>query len=187
MIYVGVTFLTVGNGLYILLSPSSTLAQIIGFQIVTGVGVGLLFQGPLIALQALASQEETATATATSNFVRALATSLGVVLGGVIFQNSMDMQIPPLSAPPVNLPANVTELLTKGGAAANVMLSRTIMDTVQREAVRGAFSESMKHMFIFYTALGGLAVLSSVFIKRHYLRSDHVETKTGIKKKEVRT
>ncbi|KAE9376670.1 putative MFS transporter [Stipitochalara longipes BDJ] len=184
MIYIGVTFMTIGNGLYILLSPASTLAEIIIYQIVAGIGAGLLFQAPLIALQALVSQDETATATATFGFVRSLATALGVVLGGVIFQNSMDMHIPPLASPPINLPSNVTDLLTKGGAAANVMLSNTITDAVQKEAVRGAYAWSMRNMWIFYTGLSALAMLSSVFIKRHYLRSDHVETRTGIKKRE---
>lgn len=182
IIYIGVTFMTIGNGLYILLSPASTLAQIIIYQIVAGIGAGLLFQAPLIALQALVSQDETATATATFGFVRSLATALGVVLGGVIFQNSMDIHIPPLSSPPISLPSNVTELLTKGGAAANVMLSNTIKDSAQREAVRGTYAWSMRNMWIFYTGISGLAVLSSAFIKRHYLRSDHVETRTGIKK-----
>ncbi|PMD14496.1 hypothetical protein NA56DRAFT_583452 [Hyaloscypha hepaticicola] len=183
IIYIGVTLMTIGNGLYILLSPSSTLAEIIIFQIIAGIGAGFLFQAPLIALQALVSQDDTATATATFSFVRSLATSLGVVFGGVIFQNSMDMHVPPLSSPPINLPSNVTDLLTKGGAAANVMLSNTIVDTVQRGAVRGAYAWSMRNMWIFYTGISALAVLSSAFIKRHHLRSDHVETKTGIRKR----
>ena len=184
VIYIGVTCMTIGNGLYTLLNPASTLAEIIIFQIVAGIGAGLLFQAPLIALQALVPQDETATATATFGFVRSLATALGVVLGGVIFQNSMDMHVPPLSLPPINLPSNVTDLLTKGGAAANVMLSNTISDAVQKEAVRGAYAWSMRNMWIFYTVLSALAVLSSVFIKKHHLRTDHVETRTGIKKME---
>jgi hypothetical protein len=188
MIYVGVTLMTIGNGLYILLSPTSTLAEIIIYQIVAGIGAGLLFQAPLIALQALVSQDETATATATFGFIRSLATSLGVVLGGVIFQNSMDFHIPPLSSPPISLPSNVTDLLTKGGAAANVMLSNTIADASQREAVRAAYAWSLRNMWIFYTVASVLAILSSAFIKKHYLKSDHVETRTGIKKdKDVST
>ena len=183
MIYIGVALMTIGNGLYILLSPSTTLAEIIIFQLITGVGVGLLFQAPMIALQALVSQDDTATATATFSFVRSLATSLGVVFGGVIFQNSMDMHVPPLSSPPINLPSNITDLLTKGGAAANVMLSNTMVDTMQRGAVRGAYAWSMRNMWTFYTGISALALLSSAFIKRHHLRSDHVETKTGIKKR----
>lgn len=182
MIYVGVIFMTVGNGLYILLSPTSTLGEIIGYQILAGIGAGLLFQAPLIALQARTSQDDTATATATFGFVRSIATALSVVIGGVIFQNSMDVRIPPLSSPPINLPSNITDLLTKGGAAANVMLSDMITEPTKRVAVREAYAWSLRNMWIFYTGIGALAVVSCAFIKGHHLRSDHVETRTGIKK-----
>jgi hypothetical protein len=33
-----------------------------------------------------------------------------------------------------------------------------------------------------YTGISALAVVASLFIKKHHLRKDHVETKTGIKK-----
>lgn len=63
------------------------------------------------------------------------------------------------------------------------MLSNMIVDTVQRGAVRAAYAWSMRNMWIFYTGISALVLLSSAFIKRHHLRSDHVETKTGIKKR----
>lgn len=181
LIYVGVVIMTLGNGLYILLSPSSGLIEIIFVQIVAGIGAGLLFQAPLIALQALVSQEDTATATATSMFVNNLATSLSVVIGGVLFQNSMDIRVKSLALPPINLPSNITDLLSAGGAAANVMLVETIQDPLQRSAIREAYSWSMRNVWILYTGVSGLAILSSVFIKNHHLRKDHIETQTGLK------
>src|SRR5690349_4803913 len=74
LIWGGVTLMTLGSGLFILFSPSSTLGEIIGFQIIFGIGSGVLFQSPLIALQATVPQDENATATATFGFVRSLAT-----------------------------------------------------------------------------------------------------------------
>ena len=49
LIWVGTVILTLGIGLLIELSPSSSLGEIIPFQIVAGIGSGLLFQAPLIA------------------------------------------------------------------------------------------------------------------------------------------
>jgi len=184
LIYAGVLLMTIGNGLYILYAVHTPLSQIIGFQIIAGIGAGLLFQAPLIALQACSKQDDVATATATFGFVRSLATAISVVIGGVIFQSSMDIKVPSLSHAPTNLPMNITELLSDGGAGANVYLVKGLEDEAQQLAVRGAYAWSMRNMWIFYTGIAGLAVVCSAFIEGHYLRSDHVETKTGIKKEE---
>jgi hypothetical protein len=182
LIYAGVILMTIGNGLYTLFSTESSLAEIITFQIVAGLGAGLLFQAPLLALQALLPQDDIAMATSTLSFMRNLATSLSVVIGGVLFQNSMDIRVPSLSTPPISLPSNITDLLVGGDAAANVFLVSVIQDPAQRAAVREAYAWSMRNMWILYTGISALAVVASLFIKKHHLRKDHVETKTGIKK-----
>ena len=64
--------------------------------IVAGLGAELLCSPPLVALQAMVSQEDTATATATLGFVRNLATVLVVVINCMVFQNGMVRQIPEL-------------------------------------------------------------------------------------------
>jgi MFS family permease len=181
LIYAGVVLMTIGNGLYTMFSTKSTLAEIIVFQIVAGLGAGMLFQAPLLALQALLPQDDTATATSTSSFMRNLATSLSVVIGGVLLQNSMDIRVPSLASPPISLPQNITDLLVGGDAAANVFLVSTIQDPAQRAAVRDAYAWSIRNMWIMYTGISALAVVVSLFIKKHHLRKDHVETRTGIK------
>jgi MFS family permease len=182
LIYAGVILMTIGNGLYTLFSTKSSLAEIITFQIVAGLGAGLLFQAPLLALQALLPQDDIAMATSTLSFMRNLATSLSVVIGGVLFQNSMDIRVPSLSTPPISLPSNITDLLVGGDAAAHVFLVSVIQDPAQRAAVREAYAWSMRNMWIMYTGISALAVVASLFIKKHHLRKDHVETKTGIKR-----
>lgn len=181
MVYIGVILMTIGNGLYCRFSAHSSIGEIIGYQIVAGLGAGLLFEAPIIAIQAQVSQDDTATATATFGFCRHLATSFSIVVAGVIFQNSMDLKVKSLSQPPISLPSNITAKLSGGAAAANVMLIGTIQDPVQKLAVKVAFAESMRNMWIFYTCLAGLAAVSSLFIKKLHLSKEHVETKTGIK------
>jgi hypothetical protein len=184
IIYLGVALMTVGNGLYTLFSATSSLTSVIGFQIIAGIGAGALFEAPLLGLQAIVSQHDTATATGTFGFVRNLATSLSIVIGGVIFQNSMDLQVASLASPPMGLPSSITSVLSGGAAAANVMIVTTIQDPVQKFAVKEAFAWSLKNMWIFYTIISGLAVVASAFIKRQVLSKEHVETRTGIRKEE---
>jgi hypothetical protein len=176
--------MTIGNGLYILFSPNESVAKVIGFQIVAGFGQGLLFEAPLIAIQALVSQDDTATATSTFGFTRNLATALSVVICGVIFQNSMDGRANLLGLPPVKLPSNITDALSHGQAAANVMIISTITDASQKLAVKEAFVWSIRNMFIFSTCVAALAVVASAFIKKSVLSKVHVETKTGLKESQ---
>jgi hypothetical protein len=181
LLYVGVVIMTLGNGLYILFSSSTSVAQIVGLQIVTGLGQGLLFEAPLIAIQAFVSQDDTATATSTFGFIRNMATALSIVICGVIFQNGMDLKVKPLSLPPINLPANITEALVDGNSAANIMIVGRIENELQRMAVREAFVWSIRNLWIFTTCSAALACVATLFVRHSALSKEHVETKTGLK------
>ncbi len=178
LIWAATALLTLGMGLYIQLGLDTTLAAIVGFQILEGFGAGLLFQPPLVAVQAAVTQADTASATATLAFVRNIANSLGLVLGGVVFQNSMDTQAAPLRA--AGLDEKLVAAFSSSSAAANVDTINTIADKVQRDAVRMAYSASLRNTFIMFTAFGGLALVFSAFIKHRDLSRDHTETRTGL-------
>ena len=62
----GFAMMTLGYGLFIDLDAESSLAKIVLYQIVAGLGVGPLFQAPLIALQSLVPKGDIAAATAVS-------------------------------------------------------------------------------------------------------------------------
>ncbi|RFU29759.1 hypothetical protein B7463_g6552, partial [Scytalidium lignicola] len=184
LIYVGTILMTIGNGLYINFGVTTSTGMILGFQIVSGLGLGLLFEAPLLAIQATVAQDDVATATSTFGFVRNLATSLSVVIGGVIFQNSMNIQVPSLAKPPISLSPDIVELFAGGAAAANVEVVSSIHNAAQKLAVRKVFAWSLRNLWIFYTSLAALAIIACVFIERQHLSKVHVETKTGIKEKE---
>ena len=181
--WIGTVLLTAGFGAFISLTPSTSIASIVGFQLIAGAGSGLLFEPPLVALQAFSAQDDVATATSTFSFVRALALAVSIILGGVVFQNSMDARTPLLRA--AGLPTDLVEALSGRNAAANVMLTHTIQDAGQREVVKEAFSWSMRNMWIMYTVLGALGVVSSAFVKGKKLSTEHTETVTGLKEEKV--
>lgn len=182
LIWIGCVLCTVGNGLYIHLNATSSLGEIIGFQVVMGLGAGLLFEPPLIALQNLASQEDTAAATATQGFIRNLATSASVVIGGVVFQNSMNKQASKLKA--AGLPDSLAQRLSGNSAAASITIIKTIKDPLQLLAVKKAFSWSLHNMWILYTAIAAVGIVASAFITSEKLNKEHVETKTGLRKEK---
>lgn len=183
IIHVGTVLLTIGTGLYVSFSATTSIGQIIGYQILTGLGAGLLFEPPLIALHSLVSQDDTSTATSTMGFVRNIGTSVSIVIGGVVFQNSMDERVPYLLSEGVS--SNITNLLDGGAAAANVMIVQTIADPTQQLLVKEAFASSLHNMWIMYTCLAGCTIVAGMFISRNVLSKVHVETKTGLKEKPL--
>jgi len=176
--WAGVTLMTLGTGLYINFQTDTSVARIVGFEIIAGIGTALLFQAPLISIQNTVSQADTATATATLGFIRNLATSLSIVLGGVVFQNSMAARQSSLAA--AGLSESVLEALSGDQAAANVEIIQTIQDAAQRQVVQNAFAWSLRNMFIMYTCVAAVAMVASAFIKQRHLSTEHTETKTGI-------
>lgn len=160
----------------------SSLARIIGFEMVAGMGGGLLFEPPLIALQAMVRQDEVATATGTLGFVRNIACSLGVIIGGVIFQNGMDSRSNSLQA--AGLPPNLVHAFSGRDAEASVVLVGSIQDNAQKMLIKESFASSLTSVWIFYSCTAACGLVSSVFIVRAVLSTEHVETKTGLNKEE---
>ncbi|MCJ1383356.1 hypothetical protein MMC17_006469 [Xylographa soralifera] len=178
IIWAGASLMTLGTGLYINFRTDTTIATIFGFEIINGIGTALLFQAPMITIQNTVSQADTATATATLGFNRNLAASLSIVLGGVVFQNSMAARQSSLAA--AGLSEAVLETLSGDQAAANVQIIKSIQDDTQRQVVQDAFAWSVRNMFIMYTCVAAVAMAASAFIKQRHLSTEHTETKTGI-------
>lgn len=182
LMWAGMGLLTLGFGLLIDLDASSPLSKVIAYQIVAGLGSGLMFEPPLIAIQAHVSQDDTSTATATFGFVRNMGTAISVVVGGVIFQNGMQLRASGLTM--AGLPADVVEQFSGSRAAANVVLIGQISDSNQKMAVKEAFAWSLRNPWILYTCVSVFGLVATGFVGRKELSREHVETKTGIKKRD---
>lgn len=178
IIWAGVTLMTLGTGLYISFRTDTSVAKIIGFEIIGGIGTALLFQAPTIAIQNTVSQADTSTATATLGLTRNMAASLSIVLGGVVFQNSMTARQSSLAV--AGLSDSVLEALSGDHAAANVEIIKSIQDAAQRQVVQDTFAWSLRNMFMMYTCMAAVGMLASPFIKQRHLSTEHTETKTGV-------
>ena len=175
-IYLGMTFLVLGMGLFCDYDAHSNWAKIILYQIILGVGIGPNFQAPLIALQTQIAPRDIATATATFGFIRQLATSISVVIGSVVYQNEMQKRAGSLRA---SLGAATGAQLTGGGAGANVQLIDSL-PPAQRQIARDAFAQSLHPMWIMYACIAALGLLVSLAIKKKQLSRQHEAAKTGL-------
>ncbi|KAL8774822.1 MAG: hypothetical protein Q9209_000761 [Squamulea sp. 1 TL-2023] len=186
-IWFGMFFMTLGFGLYIDLPDYPSWSRVIVYQIIAGIGVGPNFQAPLIALQTLVKPKDIATATATFGFTRNIATSISVVIGGVIFQNGMSRRQSTIAA---GLPPDAAASLSGGSAGAATELVKNLPASQKRVADR-VYTESLRTMWVYYVVIAFVGLLCSFAIGKKKLSKVHEVQKQGLagqeeeRKKEV--
>lgn len=185
IMWIGTFLLTLGFGLFISFNATTSTPKAVCFLIIGGLGSGVLFEAPLIAIQSQVAQQDVATATATLAFIRNIALSISTIIGGTIFQNSINTRAPALRA--AGLPDPLLRQLDGNSAMANVMLPSTLRNPAWERAAKQAFAYAMQNMWITYTAFAFLALVASVFVQAAHLGTEHVETVTGLSKERRRT
>ena len=144
LMHVAQVLLTLGVGLFIYLKLEENLVQLIIFQVLTGVGVGLNIEAPIIAAQASATVRDTAAVIATMGFLRSIATAVSVVVGGVIFQNEMNRANPSLVD---QLGSQLAGLFDGANATANIERISSLASD-QQVIVRQEYCQSVKVVWI---------------------------------------
>ncbi|RDB18552.1 Efflux pump FUS6 [Hypsizygus marmoreus] len=146
----------IGLGLLGTLNERSSLAQQIGYSILTGVGVGQTFQPSLVAVQGAIERKEMASVTAMRSFVRNLGGSLGLAVTGTIVNNVLSTYLTSL---------NVGEDVQKS-ILDHPELARTLPPDVYAEVLHGY----LKGFRLVFNILAGLAVfafLAAFFLMPH--------------------
>ena len=180
IIWVSGAFLCLGTGLLINLPAHKDWAKVIAFQVIAGLGTGPLFQAPLIALQSHMKGYDAAVGTAMYGFIRNIATSMSVVLGGVVFQNELSKRQGDLEQ--VLGPERARQFASSSFGSTISELRQLPPD--QRQALNVAYADSLSTMWIFYTAFAALLIVISLFITKAELSATHEKTKTGVEEQE---
>ena len=175
-IYFAILALILGHGLYINLPDYPSWSRIVIFQIISGFGIGPLFQAPIIAVFSLTKPADIASAAATIFFARDIAQAMSVVVGGVIFQNRMQAHSSQLNSV---LPPVTAHMLTDGDATASTELIQSLPNG-EKQVVYVAYTESLSTTWIFFTVLGVVALMLSVLISKQVLSREHKIGKTGL-------
>ncbi|KAK6440787.1 hypothetical protein LTR95_002986 [Oleoguttula sp. CCFEE 5521] len=175
-IYLGLSMMTLGFGLFINFDATSSWAKLIVFQLVAGFGIGPLFQAPIIALQAHINPRDIGTATATLGFCRQLATSISIVIGQVVFQNSMAKKSAMLTAA---LGPQLAKQIGGGNAGANSAVINAL-PAPQAVIARAAVADSLQPMWIMYTCFSAAGLIAAFFIQKKVLSREHHEAEVGL-------
>ncbi|KAJ7183444.1 MFS general substrate transporter [Mycena filopes] len=172
--FCGWATLLLGLGLFTSMQKSTSLGPIIVFQLIQGIGMGLLYATTFVVLAPLPISEN-ASAISLLTFVRTFAQSWGIAIAGSIIQNKLSK----------NLPSSITEQFnTPADLVYGVIPEISRLPQPLKGQVQDAFVESMRLVWIVLAALCGAGFLSVFFIKNIPL-SRQVDKKWGLVEKQA--
>ena len=153
-IWTGWSLTVLGMGLLCNLTPDTSIPAWIFMNLVPGVGLGTLYSGLAYATQASADQVDVAFAAAMYTFSRSVGQSIGVAIGGTIFQSQFRAK---LTAYPT-LASNATELAQDVSGLVQLIKAMP-KDLPERRMIVVAYAKSLK---IVWAVMAGLAVVALV-------------------------
>jgi hypothetical protein len=159
-LWVGWFLTTLGMGLLYLLDVGTSIPAWIFLGLVSGLGLGILFPSMAFAIQAAASSEDIAFAVSFFAFFRAFGQSIGVAVGGSVFQNQMREKL--LKFP---LLADKAAEYSSDAASLVQIIKSMSHDDPQRLPLMHAYADSIKVVWAVMCGLAGLALLLSLGIK----------------------
>ncbi|GAC1491271.1 MAG: MDR family MFS transporter [Pseudarthrobacter sp.] len=150
-----------GLGLAGTMDHTTALWQAGIFTAILGVGLGMLMQNLVLAVQNTVRSSDIGTASASVAFFRSVGGAIGVAVLGAVLSN------------------RVTQLATQGLAAAGIPVTGgsagASMDLVDmpapvREIMRAAYGDATAELFLISAGVAVVALLSVLFIKERPLR-----------------
>jgi MFS transporter, DHA2 family, glioxin efflux transporter len=152
---IGSVLSTIGAGLLYTLNTTSSSGHWIGYQILTGWGIGLALQVPIIAAQATVGPADLSSVTAMILFCQTIGGAFFVSAGEVAFTNTLTGRLP-VRAPSVT-PASVV--------AAGVTQIRAMFSASAVPGIILAYMDGLKVAYAIAIAAAGISVLVSALSK----------------------
>jgi len=156
----GWVVMVVGFGLLITFDERTSLGKQEGFLLLSGVGVGCLFQTPLIGLQAAMPIQDMPLTTTTFGLLRTLGGTIGISIGQAIYTSFLKRRLSKISG----FTASESQLTS------NVRGLSQIPDPVLRQQVLHAFTKSVSTIWIVYTPILFAGLLIVLVIRGYSLK-----------------
>lgn len=157
--WVGPLIFMAGSVLFHLLEPSSTRAQYLGYQAITGLGFGLSIHVSLIAVQVVSLPEDMPTACVTELLCGQIGGSVGVSIAQNLFLSTLRGELGKIVSP--------EEAVTFANSGLeSIIESMKTLEAGMRERFQHALNNSVTTAFIVPIVVTALAEVVSWFIER---------------------
>jgi MFS family permease len=174
-LWTGWILTTFGSGLLYLLGIDSNTTQCIFLMLVSGVGMGLLFPSMALAIQASAPQEDIAIAATMFCFFRSCGQTVGVAIGGVIFQNRIVVELQKF--PDLVVVASQYSL---DAVALVQTIGHLPPELPQVLHVKTGFADALKVIWAVMCGVSGIALIASYFVEKYTL-DQAINTEQGFR------
>ncbi|KAF4991294.1 hypothetical protein FDECE_14093 [Fusarium decemcellulare] len=169
-VWAGTLFLTLGFGLFIDLPPYLSWARIVIYQLVIALGVGPLFQMPLIVLHAWTERKDLASANSLYSLTREMGSSIGIVVAQILIQVRVKQNA--AKALRGGLPRDLVSKISRDFTILSKSLLRELPDQQQHELKR-ILTMSVGNVWMLEAGISGVALLSSYLIKYKELSKEY--------------
>lgn len=172
ILWTGWSFATLGLGLMCIIKAETTVISWIFITLVPGIGLGLLFTSLRFSVQAAAPPVDLTFAVALFAFFRGFGQSLGVAMGGLIFQNQMFKNL--LTYPEL---ANHAHEYSRD-AASLILILKALPAGEMKHDLAKAYTDSLRVVWGVCAAFAGIAFIMSFWVK-HYTLDVALQTEQG--------
>ncbi|KAG8980678.1 hypothetical protein FRB90_007547 [Tulasnella sp. 427] len=166
---VGWALTITGVGLLSLLRVDTPVAKWVGFQMVEGVGIGILYSAPQFPILSSLPVTKSAQALALLTFVRSYSQTWGVTVGATILQNELK-KLPEFPVEGVEIAYAAIPQIPK-------------LEEPMKGEVRAAFAASLRVSWLTMIGVSGLGLLVALFM-RELKMHDVTDEDWGMKEKE---
>ncbi|KAL5485001.1 hypothetical protein ACEPAI_7643 [Sanghuangporus weigelae] len=160
ILWAGSAIMTLGTGLLIMFDENTSTAEQELWLLVVGIGVGFLFQAPLILVQAAMPLKDMPTSTATVVLLRTLGGTVGISVGNTIFQSELSKRLTKIGGFSSSLGSSLPDYTT----------IQQIQPDSLRQQVSHAFTRSIATIFIVWTPISSVALLLFLVVKNYSLK-----------------
>lgn len=162
IIWVSWAVYLLGYGLMIQLDHRSNMAEKILYPLVAGLGLGSLFQVPMVGLMAAMPTKDIATSVAAYSFLRTMGSTIGVAIGQTIYTSDLRGRLQ-------HLP-HITIETSPDALAQSIPQLRNIPDEQERNEVIQAYAKSLSQIWVVCTPIVAVGLLLSFLIRHYTLR-----------------
>ncbi|KAI9574201.1 major facilitator superfamily domain-containing protein [Boletus coccyginus] len=180
-IWFGGTLFTLGTGLMVTLDYTSSIAEQEVFPLLAAIGMGFLYQIPVVAIQVAMPTKDMATATSGFMFLRGLGCAVGVAIGEAVIANVLPRKLAAIpNIESLGLGDNIT-VLNDG-----IDMVHLIPDVTLRNAVLHAWARSIGAIWMTLTAMAGAALVLTLFLREYSMDGADVKN-VGRSEKSIST